>query len=281
MAIHFDDDSYYEFLESGDGQFLDQKVLVEGDSWAAHPQLFNLAHRLDVEEKGEFAILSLAAPGDTAQEMFRSKSKQFRRTKRIVKSREFGYSFDMILLSAGGNDIIGPEIRTFLLDKEKHPEKYGADLINDVTYDRALKMINKDFSNFLNVVTKSSINKETPVVAHTYSFLKPRRVGTHLGPVVFSEGWVAQYMEDDKHIYDEQEQVAVIKGMLERFRDSLQTLEHSFSNFLAVDTLNTLTKNRQPDVEMFHDEIHPNKNGFQKVLKRIKTQAKRRGYWVS
>ena len=281
MAIHFDDDSFFEFTQSGDGQFAEHNVLIEGDSWAAHPQLVNLAHQLDMEEKGNHAILSLAHSGDTAVDMFKKDSAQFRRFKRAVRSKEFGFEFSLIFLSAGGNDIVGPEIRGFLLDKASNPSRSGGDLLDMIKFAKALKRINMHYENALNIISKSSINKNTPVVAHTYSYLQPRRIGTHLGPVTFNEGWIARYMEEDKNISDPEEQGEIIKSMLRQFSLSLATLQDKFSNFLVVDTLNVLMKHKQPDISLFHDEIHPNKAGFKKVMSRIKSVAKKKGFWLS
>ena len=282
MAIHFDDDSFYEFLESGSGEFTKRKLLVEGDSWAAHPQLFNLAYRLDTEERSEHAVLSLAHSGDTAADMFQKNSAQLRRFKRVVKSREFGFDFSLILLSAGGNDIVGREIRSFLKNKNASDSPSGEALIDQRRFEKALADINRYYSNVLNVISRGSKrNKDTPVIAHTYSYLKPRRVGTYLGPIMFSEGWIARYMEEEKNIRDPKEQTEIIKAMLRQFASSLAKLQEKFSNFLVVDTLNVLSKNNAPDLNLFHDEIHPNREGFKKVMSRIKTVAKKKGFWIS
>jgi hypothetical protein len=281
MSIHFDDDSFFEFTQSGDGQFSEHKVLVEGDSWAAHPQLVHLAHQLDRVEKNDHAILSLAHSGDTAVDMFEKDSAQFRRFKRAVKSKEFGFKFSLVLLSAGGNDIVGPEMTYFLLDKAANPSLKDAQLIDKKKFDKALADINKCYKNALNVLSKSTINKDVPIIAHTYSYLQPRRVGTHLGPITFSEGWIAKYMEEDKNIFDPEEQEKIIKSMLKQFSVSLATLQKDFGNFLVVDTLNVLMKDKKPDVSLFHDEIHPNRTGFKKVMSRIKSVAKKKGFWIA
>ena len=88
-------------------------------------------------------------------------------------------------------------------------------------------------------------------------------------------------MEEDKNISDPEEQGEIIKSMLRQFSLSLATLQDKFSNFLVVDTLNVLMKHKQPDISLFHDEIHPNKAGFKKVMSRIKSVAKKKGFWLS
>ncbi len=107
MAIHYNDFDFYDFMHDGDGSLATKKILVEGDSWVSHPQLQNLARTLDVDGNGDYAILNLADPCATAREMFAKKSKQFWRLERLLTSKKWGFDFDLIVLSAGGNDPMG------------------------------------------------------------------------------------------------------------------------------------------------------------------------------
>lgn len=280
MAIHYNDFDFYDFMHDGDGSLATRKILVEGDSWVSHPQLQNLAQTLDMDGNGDYAILNLADPGATAREMFAKKSKQFWRLERLLTSKKWGFDFDLIVLSAGGNDIIGPEIKEFLLNKTDNPGKQGIELIDDTALKITLDEILGLYRQILTVIGRSRINAETPVVTHCYCALEPREVGTHLGAIKFNRGWVERYMEDDRNIFDGTEQRIIIKEMLKRFRDSVRMLETEFEHFVIADTLNTLSKNGLPQTDMFHDEIHPNRHGFKKVYRRIKNVAKRRGLWV-
>lgn len=280
MAIHYDDFDFFDFMNSGDGSLATRKLLVEGDSWVSHPQLHNLGHALDTEGNGDYAILNLGDPGATAEEMFERNSRQFWRLERLVTSRKWGFKFDLILLSAGGNDIIGPEIRDFLHDKTHSGGKQGVELIRDGDFDKALKRIAAHYRRVLKAVARTALNRDTPVVTHCYSALEPREVGTHLGGIKFTRGWIERYMEDDRHIFENSEQRVIVKEMLKRFRDRLEPLESEFSNFVVADTLNTLSANGLPRTELFHDEIHPNRHGFKKVLRRIRNVARSRGLWI-
>lgn len=280
MPICYDDDSFYDFLSTGDGSHVSRKILMDGDSWISHPQVHNLSRAMDYDGEGDYGILNLGNPGTTAHEMFHKASGSLRRLHRVVKTLRYGYEFDLIFFSAGGNDIIGPEIRGFLLDKRQHPGSHGADLIDTGSYNRGLRHIVADYRKILRVISRSTANRRTPVIAHTYSNLKPRKVGTHLGAIKFNRGWVARYMDEDKHISDEDEQQEIIKTLLTRFRDAMQQLENDFPRFLLVDTLRTLSTGGKPDVSLFHDEIHPNLRGFRKVFRRIKRVARDRKMWL-
>ena len=52
--------------------------------------------------------------------------------KKMLRDEQFGEKFDLIFLSAAGNDVIGPEIKEIPLvnNKREFPGAYGRDLIN-------------------------------------------------------------------------------------------------------------------------------------------------------
>jgi lysophospholipase L1-like esterase len=276
----FNEDSFFDFLQTGGGAFASRKILIEGDSWTSHPQLHNLSRALDYDGDGEYAILNVSSTGATAHDVFHRDSSSLRRLHRVLSDTNYGFTFDMIFFSAGGNDIIGPEISDFLLDKPDNAGKHGAELIIDEVFDGVLAHVTDDYRRIMDVIRGSTANDYTPVITHTYSNLIPRRIGTHFGDMMFNDGWIARYMEDDKGITDSGEQQEIIGEMLTRFYDSMLDLQQEYYNFLIVNTLKTLSKNGVPDVSLFHDEIHPNLKGFRKVFRRIKSVARRYDLWL-
>ena len=93
-------------------EYSNNVLIVEGDSW------FNLPSYPDVTkelERMRYAVMSEASPGDTLEEMafdgqLAEIAAQFRRLSDITKKPP-----KAILLSAGGNDIVGPNFE-FLLN---------------------------------------------------------------------------------------------------------------------------------------------------------------------
>ena len=154
------------------------------------------------------------------------------------------------------------------------------ELIDDEKFNNEVHHVTNDYRRIMDVISTSSANQYTPVVTHSYCNLVPRRVGTHLGNIMFNEGWVARHMEDDKDISDSDEQQEIIKEMLARFYDGILNLQQEYYNFLIVDTLKTLSINGAPNVSLFHDEIHPNLKGFKKVFRKIKSVARSYDMWV-
>ena len=277
MPIGNTESDYFDLVSKGPdfGAVPKFKILVEGDSWVSHPLLSNLTQQFDGLGDDEFAILDIAQPGDTAIDMFEKNGRQLKKLDSLLVNRRFGYKFDMIFLSAAGNDIVGPEILEFV-DEHETGGRTGADLING-KYDAIIDRLVTNYKNVLRIRAKSTINKTTPVICHCYGYLKPRLVGTKVFGAAFGKGWVKRYL-DQKDI-PEDDQEAVVRAMMDRFYDAISALEDEFDNFLIVDTRRVLLKRGKPDLSLWHDEIHPTGKGFKKVAKAIKKAAVAKGMW--
>lgn len=253
-----------------------KKVLIDGDSWVSHPfpNVTNISHQLDILNR-DILILNYANPGDEALEILRPKGKRYKKLKQILKDRAWKQDFDLIFLSMGGNDIVGPEIikKRFVKNKKTNPNLHGHELISKHYYNMLSKIINK-YKAFIEMKNSAGFNSKTPIVTHTYGYLLPRKIGTTFLSIKFNEGWVKVYL-DKLHITDEREQYLVIKGMLDSFADRLHALEKECENFHVIDTRKILTgADGKPDLRCWHDEIHPNKNGFKKITQHINTEIK-------
>lgn len=256
-------------------QFPDnKKILVEGDSWVSHPQIWNLTGQFEDLGNGGFNILNLAQPGDTVSRVLRSGSDQFDTMERLLSSKKFGDKFDLVVLSVAGNDIVGPEILGYVDAKASNPG-YGRQLLNQSYYD-VLGTIRRDYEAFLKMRDKYALNKDTPVITHVYSYLTPRKLGTNIFGRPFTKGWIAVHLET-KEIADTAEQEDIAAGLLDSFYDEMAKI--SSTQFLVADTRKTLSKGGRPDVSLWHDEMHPSSAGFKKVAKKIRDSADAAKLW--
>ena len=277
MAITNSESEYFDLVSSGSsfGATPKYKILIEGDSWVSHPFLGNLAIQIDDLGNDNFAILNLAVPGDTVKRIFSKNSKQIKRLGQLIHDKRFGYQFDMLFVSAAGNDIVGEEIVEFV-DKYQTDGRTGADLINS-KYSATLNEIVRNYENLIKLRNSSKINNKTPIICHCYSYLKPRKVGTKLFGAMFGKGWVKQHL--DKLDIPQADQQLIINAMLDKFYSAIKELENKYENFLVIDTRKALLKNNKPNVSIFHDEIHPKGKGFKKVAKLIRSESKKNGMW--
>lgn len=273
MAMYFDERSFFTAWQE---ETYDRLVLVEGDSWVAHPFLANLAVQLDDERT---LMLNLGYFGDEAGRILRRGTPQFKRLRRLLDTLRFGYNFDLIFLSAAGNDIVGPEIQQegFVHDKREFPNLIGRELLTPQFYDTVSQLVQR-YDDFLAMRDRSRLNPETPVVTHTYSYLKPRLRGTRLGPWIFGKGWIRFYLEE-MNILDEEEQAEIIREMLDAFFRRLTLLESRYRQFVVVDTREVLAPGGRPRVSLWSDEIHPRGRGFQLLARHIRAVARSRNCW--
>ncbi|MDD5388339.1 MAG: SGNH/GDSL hydrolase family protein [Gallionellaceae bacterium] len=259
-----------------DFPFKPRKILIEGDSWVSHPFLANLTAQFDQFGKGEFAILNMAQPGDTAKRMLSPDSSQFKDLSALIVNEQYGYKWDFIFISAAGNDIVGDDILSYVDDKS--PGKYGKELIND-SFSKRVTQIAEDFKNLIDFRDQSEANPTTPIVTHAYSYLTPRKVGTKLFGAMLGSGWIQRYLEP-KGIEDIEEQKEIVREMLDQYYNAMKGLEQPGNNFVVVDTRPLLSRTpTRPNLAWWHDEIHPNYTGFKKVAEVIRTEMKVAGYW--
>ena len=260
---------------------LQKKILVEGDSWVSHPLLANLTVQFDQFGKGGYAILNLAQPGDTASRMLSPGGKQFKELASLIVNEKYGYKWDLIFLSAAGNDIVGDEIETenYVNSKIANDGLSGRQLISQSYRDR-INAVAEDYQNLITFRDQSQANPETPIITHVYSYLTPRMVGTKVFGAMLGKGWVQRYLIP-KGIVDEEEQKDVVRGMMDYYWDAMLALQKNNKGFLVADTRLTLsTSDTQPNMDWWHDEIHPNYTGFKRVAEAIRDAARSSGMWL-
>jgi hypothetical protein len=281
MAVESDISTFYEAWKSG---HYTKKILIEGDSWVSHPfpEVTNLSTQIDGFRTSDTLILNIAEPGDEAESIFAPHGRQMKRLKRLLHTDQWGETFDLILLSTGGNDIVGPEIkqRGFVMNKRDFPNVYGKDLLTRNFYQQVADVVT-GYEGFLAMKADNEQNRKTPVITHTYAYLTPRKVGTHLGPIMFNEGWISIHL-GNQGITDPDEQYEIVVEMLDTFYREVRQLEASHDDFYVVDTRQVLLgQDGKPDPNLWSDEIHPNTSGFNKVAEFIRSDARREGMWYA
>jgi hypothetical protein len=271
----------YDFVDEWQTGHYSKKILIEGDSWVSHPfpGVSNLSSQIEQFDSDDHLVLNIASPGDEASSIFRAHGDQMKRLKRLLKSEQWGEDFDLIILSAAGNDIVGPEIveKGYLRNKRDFPGLLGKELLTTHFYSMLTEVV-KGYGRFLNLRNDTVLNKDTPVITHVYSYLQPREVGTHIGPFEFNKGWIKVHFKH-QGIKDDDEQHDILQEMLDAFYRRLKKLEATHSNFLVADTRKVLLKQGMPDVDFWFDEIHPNTRGFKKIAKHIRKEAIAAGLW--
>lgn len=223
-------------------------ILSEGDSWFQHPLLIDiidhLAHHYNIYGVGDAGgeLADYLSSGDLQRALAELKANH------ITESRPLKY----FLLSGGGNDIIGQEMKQFLRDgfdaqlASNHPKHYllpsFEEKVNELmTYIQDICIYFQNHS------------PQTQVLMHTYDYIIPQ-LGT---------GWVGKHMKN-AGITAANERQKLLNHMMNTYHDALQQLSEQFPNFQVVDLRSTLK-----DYHWF-DEIHPSSVGFGMVAEKVR-----------
>jgi len=210
------------------------KAVSEGDSWFQYPFLLD-----DVIDQlfDDYAILSLGAAGDLLRDII----KQDELVSCVAREKP-----DFVMLSACGNDLLGDgRLKRYVqpYDPARPPEDYlrpsFQDLLSDLlkNYEILVMRLHRGFP-------------ELKIFSHSYDFAIPE-----------SGRWLGRPLEN-LGILDRQLQRDIIKVIVERFHQGLETLEARAGLNGAMVLVDCRTVVGPSE---WHDELHPDNTGYKKV----------------
>ena len=153
---------------------------------------------------------------------------------------------DGILVSAGGDDLVGDQFAIYL--------DYGAGGLDVHRFNGVLDSVEASYKDLF--ALRDIFAPNVPIVAHCYDYAIPN--GVH--PICFARGWLKPSL--DFAGYDYATGLGIVKDMIDLFYKRLTDLANDGKNkFTVIDTRNTLTRDAtQPDG--WANEIHPYFTGF-------------------
>jgi hypothetical protein len=239
-----------------------RKILAEGDSWFAYPRQFIIAgpsaNIVDqLAKRKDLVIYSTASNGDEAVAMLSGEQK-FALLKKLRHTH-----FDYLLLSGGGNDIVGRYDFDFLI----RPRPNGGGWLDCIHQERLaikLRQLESAYLSLCEVVGEFSQNKEIRIVTHTYDLAIPDKSGFELFDVIpLGKSWMYPYLVK-KGIADPGEQRAIVAHIMGGFREMLLVVQARYPGLIkVVDTQGTLGESE------WRNEIHPTSGGFRKIAEKI------------
>ncbi|GAA4271506.1 caspase family protein [Aquimarina gracilis] len=239
---HLDDKRRYRRFKKSKKLFPGLPVIVaEGDSWFLFP--FLVKDTLDyVMEK--YPLRSLAAAGDEIQN-YRKSGQLLKEIKKVRPK--------YVLISGGGNDIIGPEIVN-ILKEGMPPGLEPAKYLNEA-YVQKTKDIESTYNYFFNRIYEFDFVEQ--VFVHGYDYVR----ADHNSETI-KNGWVNRYLIQ-KGITNLEDRTKVLTYLIDEFNELLSNLtaRHKNATYLNMRSLVEKTE--------WHDEIHPNDEGFAKVAGRF------------
>jgi hypothetical protein len=226
------------------------KIVAEGDSWFAYPLHKDILDHL--REKG-YAINKLSKAGDTLENMVYNSS-SIENVLSCIRLQRPGF----VLFSAGGNDVVGPEISQYLNHKESN-----LPLLNEISFrNNMFTVVKKYISDFIEKVLK--VDDTVKVIMHGYDYAKPNGKGFDIMGFKIKGPWILPSFIS-KGINSKDEQNLIINMMVNTFNEVLIELQHDFQNsFYHVDLRGKFLNESEWD-----NEIHLRNNGYKKVAEII------------
>ena len=240
-------------------------IVVEGDSWVKYPRSLyflgrdmNLCHHLieAVNFTDTVNMLNIGKNGDTAANMFSDKG--IAPLKRVLAKH--AKHIDMLLISAGGNDIVG---YTDMLSLLNAPDPSQNDFLDHVN--SRMDSILENYQKLLEVCKE--LVPAAKIFTHTYDLVKPSPIGPVFIGIKFGSSWIHRAMVEKE--VPEAFRQPIVKYMLETFADRMALLAAdpaTEGRLIVVDTQGNLRPGHPADWE---NEIHPTSTGFAKIFNEI------------
>ena len=246
----------------------DCRVLAEGDSWFSFGgwRLQSLLHNLRYSKNT--VVVNLAQPGDTVRRMASlAKNRAFE----MQLSRQYGYNWDAILFSGGGNDIIDDAGQIIPPSATDQPDNMPAENYCDLNaLHGTLDGIVAGYEAIVRLRDgPDSPAPGVPIVTHTYDFVTPRdspanflliRLGPWLYPAMVAARIPRLRWND------------VSDFVMGSLGAALIGLEATLPNLHVTQTQGTLKRARLMTRNVSNDwdnEIHANAGGYAKIAKRV------------
>jgi hypothetical protein len=226
-------------------------IVTEGDSWFSYPLNANLADY--IEMMNDFSMLRLEHNGDEAREILGMGSEQLKKLRYYLKN----YPVDLLMLSAGGNDLVSGELGRILNRKPAGATWQSAVKLSVLTI--VLDDIVAGFTRLLDA--RDAVRPKCAIVAHSYCYFQPTgrkatgpfgllKAGPWMRPVLTARG-----------IDPETEGRELARYLVDELHARLSALAAARPGFQLVDMRAALPV----DTVHWADEIHPSGTGFRRL----------------
>jgi hypothetical protein len=238
-----------------------RRALCFGDSWFQYvPHPTDLNKQIARLFKGTLFLREGVAGRDSA--MWKAALPRVQRAIGI-------FQFDAILLSTGGNVVVGGELAEFTKTAAEPqlpgPYQWGPvpapvfDHVHLAVFGRALDYAIADIG--LVVGYRDLLSPQSIIYVHSYDYVWPSGAGYRLGPIRMGP-WIQPYLER-VGLTDPLYQRVLTSWLIDQFAERLRALVSQHPNMRLVDSRGTLTNQRQ-----WENEIHPTASGFELIAKR-------------
>ena len=234
------------------------KVLVaEGDSWFDYPgpdilDLLEDIHGYEVED--------VAHARDKIEDMAYSNGQLAKFIRKVEKIVDRGSKPKAILLSGGGNDVAGDELKQLLNHAQSSAPGLNPNAL-DAVIDFKLQDSYIHILQAVTTVCQRRIGRKIPILVHGYDYPFPDGRGFWGGWGPLPGPWLRPALLA-KGYMDKVEQQDIINELINRFNQMISGLVRlpGFKHVRYVNLLGLL-----PTKAWWANELHPSKAGFKRV----------------
>jgi hypothetical protein len=237
-------------------------LAAAGDSWFDYP--FHDVLK-DLEDIYGYNVESTAHAGDPIEKMAYHLGQLDDFPRKLDKIKALGAIPQACLLSGGGDDIAGSEFGMLLNNAYSPIAGWDQDVVDGVLNDR-IKTAYVTMISCMDSLIQERFGKSLPVLVHGYDYPVPDGRG-YLG--VFGHYLFGPWLEPgfrEKNFGDLPPRIQMMRPVIDRFNDLVQSLTGQFSFLHYVDLRNTLSTVLPEEYKTWWDnELHPTPAGFEKV----------------
>ncbi len=217
-------------------------IVAEGDSWFLFPKP-GVKDTLDYI-MDEYRLLSLADAGDEFSDYIEN-NELISKVKKLKP--------EIVLISGGGNDVIGEKIVDILKSNVPKDSPF-IDYLKSTLFQTKIDVLKNNYMLFFELIHDKSPNSK--IFIHGYDYIRSKP-----DPRTIEKGWANKYMIE-KGIYKKEKRAEIIHYLVDTFNEMLVGLVENdkYKPYVRyVENLNTVNVNE------WRDEIHPNNVGYKKV----------------
>ncbi|MGA0557622.1 caspase family protein [Larkinella sp. VNQ87] len=224
------------------------RIVAEGDSWFQYPFLVK-----DIIDylSGVHNVYSIASAGDLLANYLKKPA-----FLELLAQQKPAF----LLLSGGGNDILGEQFRDYLRDQPDDSLPFPERHLNDNLIP-ALDKLQEHYRRLFRLVELGY--PDVKVIVHGYDYIIP--IDTALYPKKSS--WLGRYMIE-RGMSAQADREALIRYIIDAFNERLAAVAGEFKQASYLDLRGTVRRTERLE-DNWYDEIHPNDKGFLSVASRF------------
>lgn len=245
-------------------------LVAEGDSWFDYPNADVLKM---LRRRHDYSVESVAQYGHTLDSMAYDRAQLAGVAGQLKALRDRSLVPKAILVSAGGNDIAGPELGVMLNNSRSGLEKLNQTITRELVFRRfQVAMI-----TLLSAMTELSINtfdRRIPILVHGYDYPVPDGRGFLGGFWILPGPWMKPAFAlkgDPQALNPLAQDQAVINSLIDDYNRMLEGLPkiEGLEHVRYVRLVGTLSADPENYTTDWGNELHPSPQGFQSIAERF------------